>query len=133
MADFKKAWDKTSGNEGGYVNNSKDAGRETYRGITMKDHPDWEGWKIVHGAIADLGISDTLDTTGETKKRIDYALSSHTRMDELVQNLYRSEYWNALELDKEPDQLIAEQIFDTAVLMGVPITKVFIKKAKEDV
>jgi lysozyme family protein len=131
MADFKKAWDNTSKNEGGYVNNSKDKGKETYRGITMKDHPDWEGWPIVHQAIKDLGIADTLDATGDIKKKIDYALSSHTQMEELVQNLYKKHYWNPLELDDEPDQLIAEQVFDTAVNMGVETARGFINKARK--
>jgi lysozyme family protein len=131
MADFKKAWDKTSGNEGGYVNNSKDGGKETYRGITMKDHPAWEGWNIVHQAIKDLGIADTLDTTEDIKKKIDYAISSHTKMEELVQNLYKENYWNPLDLDNELDQLIAEQVFDTAVNMGVETARGFIKTARK--
>ena len=33
--------------ESGYANVSGDLGGETYRGITRKNFPKWDGWKIV--------------------------------------------------------------------------------------
>ena len=47
MAEFKKAYDKTMGHEGGYVHDPDDAGGETYKGISRRYHPGWEGWKVV--------------------------------------------------------------------------------------
>ncbi|HBF18469.1 MAG TPA: hypothetical protein DDW81_00145 [Cryomorphaceae bacterium] len=47
MADFEWAYRHTSNKEGGYVNDPSDYGRETYRGISRRWHPYWEGWKIV--------------------------------------------------------------------------------------
>ena len=39
MADFNDAFDETMGHEGGYVNDSNDAGGETYRGISRRFNP----------------------------------------------------------------------------------------------
>lgn len=33
--------------EGGYVNDQNDKGGETYRGISRKANPDWEGWQLL--------------------------------------------------------------------------------------
>ena len=33
--------------EGGYANVSGDLGGETYRGISRKNFPSWNGWEIV--------------------------------------------------------------------------------------
>lgn len=132
MADFKKAWLKTSKNEGGYVNNSKDKGLETYRGITIASNPKWEGWDIVHKTIAGLGITNTLDAPATIRKRIDDMLGKIPSMDELVSTFYKKNYWDPLKLDAEPDQLIAEQVFDTAVNMGVGTAGKFINEARNE-
>lgn len=132
MADFKKAWAKTSKNEGGYVNNSADRGKETYRGITIVSNPRWEGWEIVHKTICELGIADTLNATREARKRIDDALAKNPIMDDLVSALYKKNYWDPLKLDDEPDQLIAEQVFDTAVNMGAATAGNFINQARTE-
>lgn len=44
MADFGTAYQVLEQNEGGYANNSSDAGGETYRGIARNYHPNWTGW-----------------------------------------------------------------------------------------
>ena len=130
MADFKKAWAKTSTNEGGYINNSKDSGKETYRGITIVSNPKWSGWDVVHKAILDLGIHDTLDCPKDVRSKIDAKLAEIPELDELVQSIYKKNYWDPLNLDNEPDQLIAEQVFDSAVNLGVATAKRFIDNAK---
>ena len=47
MANFQQAFQHTAAAEGGYSNNPKDKGGETYRGIARKYWPDWAGWIIV--------------------------------------------------------------------------------------
>jgi len=131
MADFKKAWDKTSKNEGGYVNNSRDAGKETYRGISIVHNPKWIGWEVVHKVIAGLGITDTLDAPKDIREKIDNALALDPVIDRLVQSLYKIKYWDPLRLDHEESQLIAEQVFDTAVNMGVETSRKFIEDAEK--
>src|ERR1035437_1842856 len=132
MADFKKAWVKTSKNEAGYANNSKDSGRETYRGIAIASNPKWEGWRIVHKAIAGLGIKNTLDAGKTIWQKIDNALANIPGLDETVSIFYKKNYWDTLNLDNEPDQLIAETVFDTAVNMGVGTAREIINKARAD-
>ena len=44
MAYFGDAFKKLSIKEGGYVNDKDDAGGETYRGISRKYNPTWQGW-----------------------------------------------------------------------------------------
>jgi hypothetical protein len=46
-ADFSAALSLTLAKEGGYVNNKKVRGGETYCGINRKSHRRWEGWKII--------------------------------------------------------------------------------------
>ena len=47
MADFTKAYALTAAYEGGYVDDPEDAGGETYRGISRRYHPSWQGWQII--------------------------------------------------------------------------------------
>ena len=47
MADFSKAWGRSSVHEGGYAHLAGDAGGETYRGIARNFHPEWPGWKFI--------------------------------------------------------------------------------------
>lgn len=132
MSEFKKAWLKTSKNEGGYVNNSVDRGKETYRGIAIAFHPDWEGWPIIHKAMKDIGIIDTLDAGRGAWKVIDNALAGNTILDAMVMEFYKKEYWDPLDLDNEPDQLIADEYFDTAVNMGVGAAKRMIQEVNKN-
>jgi lysozyme family protein len=132
MADFNKAWDKTSKNEGGYVNNSKDRGKETYRGITIASNPNWNGWSLIHKVIINLGITYTLDAGYSVWKRITDALAGNVEVNGLVSSLYKKNYWDPINLDNEPDQLIAEQVFDTAVNMGVETAKQLINEARKE-
>lgn len=47
MANFGDAFKKLSIKEGGYVNDKDDAGGETYRGISRKYNPTWQGWNMI--------------------------------------------------------------------------------------
>ena len=132
MADIKKSWAKTSKNEAGYANNSKDTGKETWRGIAIVFNPEWKGWAIIHKAIADLGITNTLDCSKETRQRIDKALYAIPELDELVMELYKTKYWDPLKLDDEKDQLLADTVFDAAVLMGMEREKKFIEQSRKE-
>lgn len=44
MADFKTAYKKIEAAEGGYCFDPDDAGGETYKGISRKANPNWDGW-----------------------------------------------------------------------------------------
>ena len=47
MANFEDAYKKLLIKEGGYVHDSDDSGGETYRGISRRYNPTWEGWDII--------------------------------------------------------------------------------------
>lgn len=131
MAEYIKGWLKTSKIEAGYAHNPNDSGEETYRGISIKYNPKWEGWIIIHSVIKNMGIIDTLNANKELREKIDQALAAHPLMDKMVTSFYKENYWDPLNLDDEPDQLIAEQVFDTAVNMGVDTARKLFHTAKE--
>jgi lysozyme family protein len=101
---FTDAFNKTMTYEGGYSDTKGDRGGETYKGITRKNFPDWDGWSIIdkhkplnnndiiHDAVLDLQVKD----------------------------FYNKNFWTAYKLD-QIDTMIAglsEKLFDCIVNMG---------------
>lgn len=84
--------------EGGWVDDPADPGLETYRGISRRAHPDWDGWPLVD-ALAD---KDAPDLPLEVK----------------VRAFYREHYWEPIAGDALPGPL-AVAVFDWAVHSGV--------------
>jgi lysozyme family protein len=132
MGDFNISWPKTSVNEAGYANKSKDFGKETWRGISIVHNPDWAGWAIVHRIIAELGITNTLDCSPEILRKIDKALFAIPELDSLTKEMFKRKYWDPLDLDNEPDQSICDTTFDSAVLIGVETERNFIDQARKE-
>ena len=108
MANFDKEFDKLILAEGGYVNDSDDAGGETYLGISRKNNPDWIGWKTIDNIKNKYGV-----------KNLTEKLKQNNTLTDSVKSLYKERYWDVLELDDIPSQKIAHQLFDTAVNTGV--------------
>lgn len=110
MANFDEEFDKLILVEGGYVNDSNDAGGETYLGISRKSNANWAGWRIIDR---------------EKKKGLNN-ITSRLKKDEALTNsaklLYKQNYWDVLELDDIPSQNIAHQLFDTCVNCGKTAT-----------
>lgn len=102
--DFNKALAKTLKHEGGYAFDPDDLGGETYKGISRRYHPDWSGWVI---------IDRFKDSSG--KPVVPEADSS---LEQSVRFFYEAEYWERIAGDDLLDQGIAEEVFDTSVLMG---------------
>ena len=107
MADFNKAFDKTSMHEGGYVYDPDDAGGETYRGISRKYNPQWIGW----------------ETIDKTRPNI-----PNNELDPLVRQFYKVGYWDINKLDNFP-QSVANEMFDTGVNMGTGRAAKFLQKS----
>jgi lysozyme family protein len=93
--------------ESGYNNDPEDKGKETYRGITRRDHPDWEGWAILD-KYKPLRRGDIIN---------DSALK------EAVQNLYHQKYFILRHFDKLDFSIVAIQCFDFAVLGGYSVKR----------
>lgn len=106
MADFKTAYKKIEAAEGSYCFDPDDAGGETYKGISRRANPNWDGW---------ISIDVIKKAYPTTFKGI---LKKTPELEKKVQDLYKDKYWDCFELDDVPNQLVAEQMFDTAVNQG---------------
>lgn len=114
MADFDKAFFKTMGHEGGYVNDKDDAGGETYMGISRKYNPTWAGW-------------DTIDDL-KGKSNFPKCLDDNDELDNDVMDFYEAMYWDVNRLDEVESQAIASEMFDTGVNMGISRAAKFLQE-----
>lgn len=106
MAKFETAFLKTAAHEGGYANDPRDRGGETYKGIARKFWPGWKGWAEV-------------DAAGDLKPN---AVIKSKKLDALVAEFYMDQFWRPAGCDRLEVQAIADEIFDTAVNMGVKVS-----------
>lgn len=122
MADFDIAFKRTIFNEGGYVNDADDMGGETYMGVSRKAHPDLDMWKIIDNVKK--YCVDTPDINEELK--------SNKELTEYIKNFYETNYWRPFNLYNQQNQRLANQIFDTAVNMGIAKTKKIMQRVKNE-
>lgn len=111
MADFKIAYQKTSVVEGGYANNPHDSGGETWKGISRNNETNWIGWDIVDHYKKLPGFPANLKAS--------------TELENAVQSVYKTNYWDALNLDLINDQRMANELYDTGVNMGTGRAGIF--------
>jgi len=105
MAEFSEAFDITSAHEGGYANDPVDRGGETYCGIARLRHPHWTGWRRIDARRRKAGFPKGLARDGA--------------LQQAVKDFYRVAFWDRLGGDAVPDQAVANELYDTAVHMGV--------------
>lgn len=105
MANFEIAYNRTERHEGRnvYTQTPGDAGGETWSGISRRANPSWAGWKILD-AIPNKKHNQIISTPELTRLKLE---------------LYRSNYWNPVWGDKIREQVVANDMYDTAVNMGV--------------
>lgn len=105
MADPKISIKKILVFEGGWVNNPNDNGKETFRGVTRVNWPNWKGWAIID----------------EAKKHSNFPESLMTNLDltNMVIDFYTVNYWNKIHGNQINDQQTADSFLDQAVLEGV--------------
>lgn len=105
MANFEIAYRRTEGYEGRnvYTITPGDAGGETWSGISRRANPAWGGWKIID-AIPNKKHNQVISTSELTRLKLE---------------LYRQNYWNPVWGDKIKEQVVANDMYDTAVNMGV--------------
>ena len=112
MAKFVSAFSRTMQFEGGYSNDPLDKGGETFRGISRRFNPSWLGWKVV-----------------DQKKKDVKALLKDTKLDQLVSEFYKTNYWDVFEADNISDQKVAEELFDTGVNLGIQRAGTFLQQS----
>jgi len=118
MADFERAFEKTAAIEGGYVCDPEDAGGETYKGISRRFNPFWKGWVRI----------DEIKKTGGKETELARNLDQDRGLQEEVLLFYKQAYWDKFWGDEIWVQEIAEELFDTAVNMGVRRAVGFLQK-----
>ena len=113
MANYNIAYTKVIKVEGGYVNDPDDAGGETYMGISRKFNPNAKFWKII----------DEIKSKNKniTNKEMNTILKKNNSIIGEIKNIYKNKYWDKLYLDDLNSQKVAEELFDTAVNMGVSV------------
>lgn len=99
MNTFDYALEFTLRWEGGFVHDPRDPGGMTYRGISRRAHPEWDGWRVVDAH--DLVLGDVIAT-----------------LEPYVAMFYRERYWIPMRGDDLPPRL-ALVAFDWAVHSGV--------------
>lgn len=109
MANFEIAESITGRNEGGYANNPADNGGETYAGIARNHWPKWEGWSI---------IDNIKKHFGNTAKAININAKSDHRLNLLISQFYKKNFWDPLKLDLVNDQQLANSVYDFGVNSG---------------
>ena len=100
MANLKTSLLKTLGHEGGYVNDPLDPGGETNYGITKKTALAY-GYR---GPMNEMSIDVACD-------------------------IYRDKFWDTIQGDKLVSQMVADELFDTAVNCGPRRSVRFMQKA----
>ena len=101
MSNFDYALQKVLINEGGYVNDSSDSGKETYKGISRRWHSGWDGWSIIDNHKKLPNFPNNLDSNTDLQTRI--------RM------FYLLNFWTPINGDNITDKDISYSIFDFAV------------------
>ena len=120
LPSFDKAYELTNKIEGGYVNDPRDRGKETWHGISRRYHPSLEIWEIIDIAKVDVTFPANLEEQDRFR----------VRLHELKHKFYQKEFWDKLKLGQLVDkQELANEIYDTAVNMGTPVAVTFVQRA----
>lgn len=99
--------------EGGFVNDPDDRGGFTYRGITRKNFPKWEGWEIVD---ANLPLKNGEILEDET-------------LEEYVRQFYYDNFYKPLKIDDISNLLISGHLLCHGVNAGIKNSVKILQKA----
>lgn len=103
MANFLIAYKLTAGIEAGWT---VDNGGQTYKGISRKGWPKWEGWQRIDAIIRKSG----------RPKQNQYFKDPF--LDSMILSFYKKNYWDKIEGDLVESQDIANIIYDFYVNSG---------------
>lgn len=118
MAQFDISYEKTMNHEGQYSNDPRDLGGETWKGISRKNWPKWNGWMIIDQ------IKRTVNTVDLVK-----VLRNDEELENAVREFYYTEFWAKLLGESISDQDIADELFDTAINQGLAKASVYFQQA----
>ncbi|MDR1037345.1 MAG: hypothetical protein LBT40_12500 [Deltaproteobacteria bacterium] len=123
---FEKAMAKVKQFEGGYVDNPRDRGKETFRGISRKSWQDWDGWPFIDAAKGEWA---DLPAKGRPKLAafIDSKFRGSAVMDNLETEFYRVNFWELF--SGVLTGRILWKVFDTAVNNGEGTARKLLQRA----
>lgn len=107
MAHFPISYTRTKKYEGLYSINKLDKGAETYKGISRRWWPKWDGWQII----------DIFKAKYPLQADFLMKLEGNTGLQEMVVAHYQRNFFDELML-WSVDQDVADELFDTAVNQG---------------
>lgn len=113
MASFAKFLPVLKANEGGYANDPKDIGGETFVGIARKYWKTWRGWQLI-----DATKKKYPTEFGNWKRNRDFSINRLYTQPELmaaVEEFYLVNFWSPMQLALVKNQSIANQIGDHGV------------------
>jgi lysozyme family protein len=115
MADFDQALLPVLAHEGGYVNDPDDLGGETYKGVARRFNGSWPGWRRIDRAKRQRGFPASLQRDA--------------KLQDQVRTFYKQHYWDKFQGDAIANQDLADELFDTAVNLGVARAVTFLQRA----
>jgi lysozyme family protein len=101
--------------EGGYANSKDDAGGETFRGISRKANPNWEGWLNIDIIKKDIGPLNWHHS--ENWPKVDKGAKAYPDLDLMVQDYYKERYYQPVAAWGF-GQLLTDKMFDLRVNMS---------------
>ena len=101
--------------EGGYSNNPSDKGGETYRGISRKFNPTWDGWAIIDKKKGGGWFSKAKEIADNT---------IFAELEDSVRSFYWQNYFVKAGFDKLNDTTVALNLFDYNVNGGYSVAGV---------
>ncbi len=123
-ADFMTSFNKALSSEGSISNNKNDKGGFTYKGISRTKHPTWPGWKIIDSIFRSTdyqSVPPFNQSFNHTliQSQLVQQLNNNPDLQNLVIDFYRTEFWNKIQGDLLPSQLIADELLESSINLGV--------------
>ncbi len=127
--DFQISFNKALSNEGFISNNKSDHGGFTYKGISRTKHPAWPGWKIIDEFFRGTDYQSVPSFNQSFNHSLIQSqhiqqLNNNTALQKLVTDFYRTVFWNKLQADLLPSQLIADELFESSINLGITAASV---------
>ncbi len=120
--DFTTSFNKAMLFEGFISNNKNDHGGFTYKGISRTKHPVWPGWKIIDSIYRSTALFRSRDYQSV------HLLNSNAALQNEVKEFYCTEFWNKIQGNLLPSQLIADELFESSINLGVSTASEFLQR-----
>jgi lysozyme family protein len=105
MASFALAFAALKATEGGWSDDERDRGGETYAGISRRHYPRWSGWKRIDAAKRSKGFPANL--------------AADRYLPRMIARFYKRHYWDRFLGDDLPLDELGAELLDASVNVGL--------------